>query len=347
MVRSPASRGRRPRLSMNADTLALACASSPAMNTSSGPPAARTWRKMVLNAFTTLALEGAASATICAMEVSSGMASPVPLALKGLVMSTMILPASASPYSLTTGTALSNSTARITMSPAGAAPQVPAVAPSPSSLARAADLAASRPMTSTALPPLRARAPMALAMFPEPMMLMLLMMCCLPRSFALSRSSSRIRPSGWLRDDALLGKPVCVLNVTTARKPTHTDWSSLDLLSRLKAAHLSLMLRAAMRETIARDVTMRIVVLLAVLALACLGRSGEARAQELAPRAAWVVDGPVNATAPGPAGSVYIGGRFGAGGPVTGGLAALDGATGANDPGWPLFDGGGSTGGAD
>jgi len=30
-------------------------------------------------------------------------------------------------------------------------------------------------MTSTALPPLTARAPMALAMFPRPMMLMLLM----------------------------------------------------------------------------------------------------------------------------------------------------------------------------
>jgi hypothetical protein len=35
-------------------------------------------------------------------------------------------------------------------------------------------------MTSTALPPLTARAPMALAMFPEPMTLMLLMMCSLP-----------------------------------------------------------------------------------------------------------------------------------------------------------------------
>ena len=38
---------------------------------------------------------GAALATICAMEVSSGTASPVTLGLKGLVMSTMILPASA------------------------------------------------------------------------------------------------------------------------------------------------------------------------------------------------------------------------------------------------------------
>jgi hypothetical protein len=89
-------------------------------------------------------------------------------------MSTMILSASASPYWLTTGTALSNSTARMTMSPAGPAPHVPAVAPLPSALASAAALAASRPKTSTALPPLTARAPMALAMFPRPMMLMLL-----------------------------------------------------------------------------------------------------------------------------------------------------------------------------
>jgi hypothetical protein len=70
-----------------------------------------------------------------------------------LVMSTMILPASASPYWLTTGTALSNSTARMTISPAGAAPHVPAVAPLPSALARAAALAALRPITSTALLP--------------------------------------------------------------------------------------------------------------------------------------------------------------------------------------------------
>ena len=175
MLRSPTSCGRSPRLLTNADTLALACGSSPAMNTSTGPPAARTSRKRVLNAFTTWALAGAASATICATEVSAGMASPVPLSLKGLVMSTMILPASASAYWLTTGTALSASTARITMSPAGAAPHVPAVAPLPSSLARAAALSASRLMISTALPPLTARPPMALAMFPEPMMLMLLM----------------------------------------------------------------------------------------------------------------------------------------------------------------------------
>src|SRR3981189_1090078 len=77
--------------------------------------------------------------------------------VEGVVMSTMILPASASPYWLTTGTALSNSTARMTISPAGAAPHVPAVAPLPSALARAAALAALRPITSTALPPLTAK----------------------------------------------------------------------------------------------------------------------------------------------------------------------------------------------
>jgi hypothetical protein len=60
MFRSPVSCGRSPRLLMNADTLALARASSPAMNTSSGPPAARTSRNSVLNAFTTWALLGAA-----------------------------------------------------------------------------------------------------------------------------------------------------------------------------------------------------------------------------------------------------------------------------------------------
>src|SRR6185437_4306092 len=61
IFRPPASSGRSPRLSMNAATLALARASSPAMKTS-GRPFSRTWRKMVLNAFTTLALAGAALA---------------------------------------------------------------------------------------------------------------------------------------------------------------------------------------------------------------------------------------------------------------------------------------------
>ena len=53
------------------------------------------------------------------------------------------------------------------MSPAGAVPNVPAVAPPPSSPARSLVLAASRPMTSTALPPSTARVPMALGVGPE------------------------------------------------------------------------------------------------------------------------------------------------------------------------------------
>ena len=59
---------------------------------------------MVLNAFTTLAPAGATLATSCAIEVSSLWASPSNVALKGLLMSTMTLPARASPYSVTTGT---------------------------------------------------------------------------------------------------------------------------------------------------------------------------------------------------------------------------------------------------
>src|SRR6185437_2605709 len=171
-----ASSGRRPRLSMNADTLALAAASSPAMSTSMLRPWASTWPKIVLNAFTTCALAGAALATSCAAEVPSGVVSPSAVALKGLAMSTMTLPASASPYRVTTGTALAYGTARMTMPPAGTAPGFPAVAPSPSALTMASPLAVSRLMTSTTLPPLTARVAMALAMFPEPMMLMLLMM---------------------------------------------------------------------------------------------------------------------------------------------------------------------------
>jgi hypothetical protein len=66
------------------------------------------------------------------------------------------------------------------MSPAGAVPNVPAVAPPPGVSASASALAASRLTTSPSLPPLTARAPTVLAMFPEPMMLMVLMMCALP-----------------------------------------------------------------------------------------------------------------------------------------------------------------------
>ena len=161
--RSPVSSGRSPRLSMNADTLTLACASSPAKSTSSGRPRARTWAKTVLNAFTTCALAGTALAISSAPEEPSGVTSPVASALKVLEMSMMILPPSASPYCATTGTALAYGTARMTMSPPGAMPNVPAVAPPPSASAMSLDLAASRPMTSTALPPSTARAPMARA----------------------------------------------------------------------------------------------------------------------------------------------------------------------------------------
>src|SRR5579862_9934819 len=63
----------------------------------------------------------------------------------------------------------------MTMSPAGAAANVPAVAPPPRAAARSSALAWSRPVTSTALPPSTARAAMARAMPPRPMKLMLLM----------------------------------------------------------------------------------------------------------------------------------------------------------------------------
>src|SRR4051795_4381096 len=71
----------------------------------------------------------------------------------------------------------SYSRATMTMSPAGAVPHCPGVVPPPRVLARSAALAWSRPMTSTALPPATASAPMVRAMFPVPMMLMLLMSC--------------------------------------------------------------------------------------------------------------------------------------------------------------------------
>ena len=60
------------------------------------------------------------------------------------------------------------------MSPAGAVPTVPTVAP-PSAVANSLALTGSRPMISTALPPASARPARALAMLPVPMMLMLLM----------------------------------------------------------------------------------------------------------------------------------------------------------------------------
>src|ERR1700722_7957544 len=66
----------------------------------------------------------------------------------------------------------------MTMSPAGAVPNVPAVAPPPRGGGRSSALAWSRPMTSTALPPSTARAAMARAMPPRPMKLMPLMDGC-------------------------------------------------------------------------------------------------------------------------------------------------------------------------
>ena len=95
---------------------------------------------MVLKALTTLAPAEAALATSCAIEVSSGMASPSAASLKGLLMSTMTLPASASPYRVTTGTTLAYSRATMTMSPAGTAPNSPVVALPPRALARSAAL---------------------------------------------------------------------------------------------------------------------------------------------------------------------------------------------------------------
>ena len=96
MGSGPASIGRSPRLSMNADTRAFACASSPAMNTSNGRPsagpAARTWENRVLNALTTCAPAGAALAISCAPELPSGVTKPVASGVTGLVMSTMTLP---------------------------------------------------------------------------------------------------------------------------------------------------------------------------------------------------------------------------------------------------------------
>src|SRR6204780_1353660 len=112
-------------------------------------------------------LAGTALAISCAPEMPSGVISPVASALKVLEMSMMTLPASASPYWATTGTALAYGTARMTMSPTGAVPNVPAVAPPPSAAARSLALAGSRPITSTALPPSTARVPMAVAMLPD------------------------------------------------------------------------------------------------------------------------------------------------------------------------------------
>ena len=71
----------------------------------------------MLNALTTCAPAGAALAISCAPELPSGVTKPLKSGVMGLVMSTMTLPCSASPYSPTTAAALAYGTARITMSP--------------------------------------------------------------------------------------------------------------------------------------------------------------------------------------------------------------------------------------
>src|SRR5690606_26036222 len=88
MLRSPASRGRSPRLVMKAARLCLAFGSSPARNTSTGLPEASTWLKSVLNALITWVLSGAASAICVATELPAGTASPVASGVNGFVMST-------------------------------------------------------------------------------------------------------------------------------------------------------------------------------------------------------------------------------------------------------------------
>ena len=106
MLNGPASIGRNPRLSMNAETPAFACALSPAMNTSSGwawtGPAANTLAFWVLKALTRTALAGATRAISFAPNVSGDVRKPERSDLMGLVISTRIFPAGFSPYCLRT-----------------------------------------------------------------------------------------------------------------------------------------------------------------------------------------------------------------------------------------------------
>src|SRR5689334_13037521 len=53
----------------------------------------------------------------------------------------------------------------------------------------------------------------------------------------------------------------------------------------------------------------------------------------------WTTDGTVSGLAPGPAGSVFVGGGFGAVGPAAGGWVVLDAASGRRDTTWPAIDG--------
>lgn len=92
-----------------------------------------------VEAFTTLAPGGATLATSWAIEVSSGMASPSASELNGLLMSTITLSDSASPYWVTTGTTSAYLRATMTMSPVGGtAPKSPVVTLAPRVCARSA-----------------------------------------------------------------------------------------------------------------------------------------------------------------------------------------------------------------
>jgi hypothetical protein len=68
----------------------------------------------------------------------------------------------------------------MTISPSGVAPNVPMVAPWPIWSASAWALAVLRLMNSMVWPCFAARVPMAVAMLPEPMMLMMVMTCVPP-----------------------------------------------------------------------------------------------------------------------------------------------------------------------
>ncbi len=70
----------------------------------------------------------------------------------------------------------------MTMSPAGLAPNVPTVAPFPIWSASACAFAVLRLMISMVWPCFAARVPMAVAMLPDPIMVMVVMMCVLSLS---------------------------------------------------------------------------------------------------------------------------------------------------------------------
>ena len=81
----------------------------------------------------------------------------------------------------------------MTMSPAGRAPNVPAVAPLPIWSASAWALVVLRLMISTVWPCFAARVPMAVAMLPAPMMLMVVMMCFLSLCYRECKDEAPLR----------------------------------------------------------------------------------------------------------------------------------------------------------